>query len=62
MFFFFFCLLINWLNVWLNIFDSEYDGDFNEFIFGDEVEYNIKCKNGKVSVEMVVKLVWGIII
>ena len=55
------CLPINWLNAWLNIPDSEYDGDPNELILGDEVEYNIKCKNGKVSAEMVVKLARGTI-
>lgn len=40
---------------------SEYDGDPNELILGDEVEYNIKCKNGKVSAEMVVKVPQGTI-
>ncbi|KAJ7393843.1 Cold shock domain-containing protein E1 [Desmophyllum pertusum] len=41
---------------------SEYDGDPNELILGDEMEYTIRCKNGKVSAEMLVKLPQGTII
>ena len=41
---------------------SEYDGDPSELILGDEVEYAIKCKNGKVSAETVVKLPQGSIV
>lgn len=40
---------------------SEYDGDPNELILGDEMEYALKCKNGKVSAEMLVKLPQGTI-
>ena len=41
---------------------SEYDGDPNELILGDEMEYTIKCKNSKVSAERVVKLPQGTIV
>lgn len=41
---------------------SEYDGDPSELVLGDEVEYAIKCKNGKVSAETVVKLPQGSIV
>ena len=41
---------------------SEYDGDPNELILGDEMEYSIKCKNSKVSAERVVKLPQGTIV
>ena len=56
--------LTNWHIDWLThlyIFDSEYDGDPNELILGDEMEYTVKCKNGKVSAEMLVKLPQGTI-
>lgn len=42
--------------------DSEYDGDPSELVLGDEMEYTIKCKNGKVSAETVVKLPQGSIV
>lgn len=41
---------------------SEYDGDPNELVLGDEMEYTIKCKNSKVSAERVVKLPQGTIV
>lgn len=41
---------------------SEYDGDPSELVLGDEMEYTIKCKNGKVSAETVVKLPQGSIV
>ena len=46
----------------LHLYNSEYDGDPNELILGDEMEYTVKCKNGKVSAEMLVKLPQGTII
>ena len=49
-------------SVILDILDSEYDGDPNELVLGDEMEYTIKCKNGKVSAEMAVKLPQGTIL
>lgn len=41
---------------------SEYDGDPNELVLGDEMEYSIRCKNGKISAETVVKLSQGTIV
>ena len=41
---------------------SEFDGDPGELVLGDEMEYTIKCKNGKVSAETVVKLPVGSIL
>ena len=41
---------------------SEYDGDPTELALGDEIEYTIKCKNSKISAEMVVKLPQGTIV
>ena len=41
---------------------SEYDGDPNELVLGDEIEYTIKCKNSKISAERVVKLPQGTIV
>lgn len=41
---------------------SEFDGDPGELVLGDEMEYTIKCKNGKVSAETVVKLPAGSIL
>ena len=37
---------------------SEYDGDLS---LGDEVEFNITAKNGKVAAERLVKLARGTI-
>ena len=45
----------------LHIHGSEYDGEPNELILGDEMEYTLRCKNGKVSSEMLVKLPQGTI-
>ena len=42
--------------------DSECDGEPNELVLGDEVEYTVRFKNGKISAEMVVKLPQGTII
>ena len=56
--------LIDWLIDWLtclHIHDSEYDGEPNELVLGDEIEYTLRCKNGKVSAEMLVKLPQGTI-
>ena len=41
---------------------SECDGDPNELVLGDEMEYSIRCKNGKISAETVVKLSQGTIV
>ena len=46
----------------LHLHYSEYDGDPNELVLGDEMEYTIKCKNSKVSAERVVKLPHGTIV
>lgn len=43
------------------MYGSEYDGDPNELVLGDEIEYTLRCKNGKVSSEMLVKLPQGTI-
>ena len=44
-----------------HIHGSEYDGDPNELVLGDEMEYTLRCKSGKVSAEMLVKLPKGTI-
>lgn len=54
------CITISLIGLLLTC--SEFDGDPSELVLGDEMEYTIKCKNGKVSAETVVKLSAGSIL
>jgi hypothetical protein len=40
---------------------SEYDGDIDDLSVGDEVEFNITSKGGKVAAEKLMKLPSGTI-
>ena len=40
---------------------SEYDGDIDDISVGDEVEFNITSKGGKVAAEKLMKLHSGTI-
>ena len=40
---------------------SEYDGDIEDLSIGDEVEFNITSKGGKVAAEKLLKLPIGTI-
>ena len=42
--------------MYILLFYSEYEGDFDDLVIGDEVEFSITSKGGKVAAEKLVKL------
>lgn len=40
---------------------SDYDGNIDDLMIGDEVQFNITCKSGKVAAERLIKLSSGTI-
>jgi hypothetical protein len=47
--------------IFCSVSSSEYDGDIDDLSIGDEVEFNVTSKGGKVAAERLVKLTSGTI-